>query len=576
MPTFKHHAPLYCCLILLAALPACDGDGPTAPGAEPDMHWSWSRPRVVWPTAICESEQDVVWLAGIDGRVLSQAGSAWIEHETGSEAKLRSIWCCGSHTYAVGDGGTILHFDGATWASMQAPYTVDLYEVWGTAPDNVWIVGHAGTVLRLVDGAWDRLVTDSHEPIRAIWGTGPADMEFGGGEGTLLHFDGSELVRRDTAPSGLIMDLLGTDDGRLYAAAVDLWVREDGTWSLLVEEAACSALATMDGDLYVRHGNTLALVDEDRIVRLPEQPFWACAVLGRNRSDRLLTVDTEGVVLAFKEHWSVLRSNESLWVDGISGTTASNVFAVGESGLVLRFDGHHWHREDSGTDRDLRGVWCSDSGKVFVVGAQAITVRSGGVWTPDPAGDDHSLYEVWGFADDDVYAVGRSGTILHFDGQAWTLMDCPVDFTLRGVWGSAPDDIFAVSRGYDGEILHYDGQVWSVVEIIPDNPLWSVWGTGPDNVYVVGWDGGAFYHYDGNAWNVEHQPWDATAHAVHGNGPDNVYVGGYQGGFWSFDGTVWRQIEPAFENQYTPDLWCAPDGQLFVATSLSGILRYGP
>jgi PKD repeat protein len=60
---------------------------------------------------------------------------------------------------------------------------------------------------------------------------------------------------------------------------------------------------------------------------------------------------------------------------------------------------------------------------------------------------------VWGSSGSDVFAVGRSGTILHYDGIAWSPMSSGTDDYLYGVWGNSGSDIFAV--GGDGTILHY-------------------------------------------------------------------------------------------------------------------------
>ncbi len=132
------------------------------------MSWSWSRPRDIKPTALYEDEFGTIWAADAYGRVLSYDGAAWTHHDTGLETRLNSIWSDCGEVYAVGDGGVILHYDGETWERSQAPYPVDLYEVWGTKLDNLWIVGNAGTILRWADGTWERMSTGTLESMYAI------------------------------------------------------------------------------------------------------------------------------------------------------------------------------------------------------------------------------------------------------------------------------------------------------------------------------------------------------------------------------------------------------------------------
>jgi hypothetical protein len=39
-----------------------------------------------------------------------------------------------------------------------------------------------------------------------------------------------------------------------------------------------------------------------------------------------------------------------------------------------------------------------------------------------PSGVTDDLFAVWGTSASDVYAAGRRGVILHYDGKAWTKM----------------------------------------------------------------------------------------------------------------------------------------------------------
>ena len=65
------------------------------------------------------------------------------------------------------------------------------------------------------------------------------------------------------------------------------------------------------------------------------------------------------------------------------------------------------------------------------------------------------LDKVWGSASDDVFTVGKGGTILHYDGESWSAMESGTDVWLKDVWGTPGGDVFAV--GEDGTILHHYG-----------------------------------------------------------------------------------------------------------------------
>jgi hypothetical protein len=62
--------------------------------------------------------------------------------------ELRAVWGSGGNdVWAVGDGGTLLHYDGDVWDPQSSPTVNDLYGLWGRAADDVFAVGDYGTIL---------------------------------------------------------------------------------------------------------------------------------------------------------------------------------------------------------------------------------------------------------------------------------------------------------------------------------------------------------------------------------------------------------------------------------------------
>ena len=69
------------------------------------------------------------------------------------------------------------------------------------------------------------------------------------------------------------------------------------------------------------------------------------------------------------------------------------------------------------------------------------------------SGTTKNLYGVWGTGPNDVFAVGDSGTVLHYNGIAWNTMTSSVTTVLYGIWGSSFDNVFAI--GASGKIIQY-------------------------------------------------------------------------------------------------------------------------
>jgi hypothetical protein len=174
----------------------------------------------------------------------------------------------------------------------------------------------------------------------------------------------------------------------------------------------------------------------------------------------------------------------------------------------------------------------------------AVCSADGWCWqNPLPQGND--LFGVWGSGPHDVWAVGASGTILHWDGSAWSGTPSGTTEEIRAVWGSGPNDVWAVGgpafsdpHPAPSTILHWDGTAWSN-STSPAGSLRAIWGSGANDVWAVG-DAGTTLHWDGTAWTSVGAPFDFrfTLQGVWGSGPDDVWVvGGNQLGRW--DGQTW-------------------------------------
>ena len=132
-------------------------------------------------------------------------------------------------------------------------------------------------------------------------------------------------------------------------------------------------------------------------------------------------------------------------------------------------------------------------------------------WTwqnPLPTGNNFN--GVWGSSASDVFAVGGSGTILHYNGSSWSAMTSGTTQYLNGVWGSSGSDVFAVGGGYymggySGTILHYNGSAWSAISSGTLQYLYGVWGSSGSDVFTVGYDNNngnsIIFHYNGNDWS---------------------------------------------------------------------------
>jgi hypothetical protein len=77
-------------------------------------------------------------------------------------------------------------------------------------------------------------------------------------------------------------------------------------------------------------------------------------------------------------------------------------------------------------------------------------------------------------------------------------MESGTEEYLLSIWGTSDENIFAV--GDSSTILHYDGKAWSPVEPLKEEYFTKVRGLGEDSVYIAG-ENGTVLRYDGTKWN---------------------------------------------------------------------------
>ena len=120
------------------------------------------------------------------------------------------------------------------------------------------------------------------------------------------------------------------------------------------------------------------------------------------------------------------------------GSSAGDVWVVGNAGTILRWNGSAWASVSGGGTRVLRGVFAASPTAAWAVGdAAAILAWDGSAWSPESAGVTGVLRDVWGVSAGEVWAVGDGGRILRRTSGAVHRVERH-DPDLPGAWGSGP------------------------------------------------------------------------------------------------------------------------------------------
>lgn len=148
------------------------------------------------------------FIVGERGAILRRQPGAgrWVEMPPPVERFFRHVWGLGpDQVYAVGDSGTALAWNGASWKIMATPTDSLLRGIWGSGPRDLFAVGTGGTILRYDGVRWYRMESPTTKDLRSVWGTGPTEVFAAGEEGTLLQFDGARWTKMDSPTKRLLL-----------------------------------------------------------------------------------------------------------------------------------------------------------------------------------------------------------------------------------------------------------------------------------------------------------------------------------------------------------------------------------
>ena len=193
----------------------------------------------------------------------------------------------------------------------------------------------------------------------------------------------------------------------------------------------------------------------------------------------------------------------------------------------------------------LHAVWGSDASNVFAVGEEgAILHYNGNTWSSMSSGMMNALYGIWGSGPET--SAERKWEIFHYDGTAWSSMNSETMSDLKAVWGTSSSNVFAV--GQSGTIRRYNGSSWSDVYNYTHNSLYGSPGSGVNDIFAVGedadeWDGEPrILHYNGSWVPMQDCGTTLTLHGVWGSDAGNVYAVGQDGTMWCYTG-AWSIVD---------------------------------
>lgn len=567
--------------------------------------------------------KSIAWAVGDSGTILHREGGGWVGRFAGSETApiannlLAVSGSSESDIWAVGEAGTILHWDGKNWQVSPQSGTVTTTDLYGVSaletkqafavgdqtmpvalnwdgiqwtprapndpvlkrplrrvlafqPGQATAVGGAGVVSQF-NGVWTPSSYASMGPLQdllGLWGTNPQELWAVGNNSIILRYDGAQWQQQNRANLGTggLTGVWGTDRQNVWAVGNGAMIAHttDGTnWEPFPQQGYGSVAFN---DIWGGAANDILIVgDNGWILRGQGSTFVPDAATFVRDTDQPVDIAPRQAIFA------------------TAGVNSQSIWAVGQGGLILRWNGQRWQREDNPDPqgRELYGIAVSSS-DVWAVGNAGVVLRrslsSSAGWTlielPRPdrlnavaatansvvaVGNAGALWRYplalgkWAdqsFRSEDLLAAfargqqvwigGKAGvngrTIFEAEDQTlmtWTPQILPTTATIRALWGGQDSRTWAAG---DGVILTLSGGNWSPSYVNPATTLVAGWGDGQ-----MGWavgSAGIVLQLQAGKWNSVPSGTNNDLKGIWGSDPtDFVTVGD--------NGTILRYNPPA-------------------------------
>lgn len=499
-------------------------------------------------------------------------------------------WADEAGVFVVGDDGVIFYYDGADWTRQAAPAPVPIHALWGRSRDDLWAVGWMGQILHHdgrdwrhmqgceVDGAGKYASSLANTPLFAITGGEDGRAWAVGDRGTILHYDGATWHAEVSGTRAHLRAITALPDGRLLAAGGDgtVLIRDpDAGWAVQpcgLHSNFTAALTLPDGSVLLAGGRyfvdaggfrgDLALWTADGVTKLFEgaafSRFRALAACNRG----VVAVGDAGQIHVIRDgHITRVDSGIAHDILGIVTLPSGEALAMGDFGTVLAGEAGalehftpylaaeaetpRWEAAESGTDRQLWGLWHDrDGDALYACGEEGtVLVQDRGQWTALPPVGNLGIHALNRAPDGTLLAAGQMGEIHAFDGARWhKAFDLHMDVTILSLWS---DGATLIAAGDEGLVLQKtpDAPDWVRMASGTKSALYGLWGPDDRHLLAVG-DFGLVQRWNGTRWDAFNAGTEYFLFDVWGRGLDDIFVVGLSGTIGHFDGQRWT-ITPA-------------------------------
>jgi len=490
-----------------------------------------------------------------------------------------------SDIYAVGNGSTIVHYNGSTWSTVTTSLGTGkvFASVYGFGPSDVWLVGHGGVSAHYNGTTWTNVTTPgSNQYLDGVWGSATNDVYAVGA--VIFHSTGaSSGWTKETDPTtSTLRAIWGSDKQHIWAVGDNgtvLFSTGNGTWT---KQTSCTTSHGLYGvwgssstNVYAVGGaGTVCHYDGTRwstATGLPAGLTTFLPSIGGSGANDIWVVSTNGQLLHYTGTWSLVTQPTGTSLSSVSAGTATAAAAVGADGTLLNYNGTSWTLSPQ-AGLPIYGVWASDTNNIYASSVGTILHYDGNSWTSAYADAPDQFNAISGTSSADVYAVGASGDITHGVNGTWTSNYFGGVF--NGVWEISSSLIYA--DGNAGLIRRGTTPTYftTVTPASASANLTAIWGDSGTDVFTVASNGSISRYQSGTKFVAMTSGTTKALYAVHGLPNVDVWAAGAGGEVarYAFAGSTWTATGSATTNTLY-GVWDAASGDVY-AVGAAGTIEH--
>lgn len=477
--------------------------------------------------AVDYHDENNVWAVGASGTIVYWNGSTWTAQVSGTTNTLYDVdVISATEVYAVGQRGAILSYDGVSWFTMTSPVNKNLNNVSFLTGSDAWAVGDNGTIIRWDGVNWSSFTSPTTSPLSAV---SMVTASFGvivGQGGLTIHWDGANWAFVTNPTSNKLSDVhcIAVDDCWAVGVA-ETFLHWDGIiWSGYVFANKSNPL--VEG-IFMTHNSLGWAVGESGAFYkytsfIPSPAFFESSVIDSGTVgllwntitwDSLEPASTSITVATRTGPTATPDASWSAWSAEFTDKGGSTITSVANQYIQYRIS---FTTSDNSKTATLQGVR---------------------IMANAPTGQN--LYACEGTAVSDVWAAGRAGTIIHYDGVSWSAVTSPVIQDINGLDVVSASEAYGVTDG--GHLIRWEGTLWNTLTTPTVNDLNDISMASSSFGVAVG-QSGTILHWDGVDWLSASSPTVGHLFGVHLFTASDGWAVGANGTIINWDGVDWTTV----------------------------------